>query len=152
VAGAAAGLAATVPMTAAMALMYRRLRRDEQHPLPPQHITEHLLERADAELDHPARGRLALLMHFAFGAGAGAVYAPVAARSGAPVVTGVLYALGVWATSYFGWLPAFRLLPPGTHESRGRNALMVLAHVVWGSALGVLAFALLRGQRPVGTN
>lgn len=155
VAGAIAGFVATVPMTAAMALMYRRLRRDERHPLPPQHITEHALERAgaDDDVDRSARGRLALAVHFGFGAAAGALYGPVGARATAPVASGVLYALGVWAMSYLGWLPALRLLPPATHESRGRNALMIVAHVVWGAVMGAIVGAMRpRHSRPVGTN
>src|SRR5436190_911638 len=45
-AGALAGLAATVPMTLAMELMYRQLPPRQRYPLPPRLITQRLARRA----------------------------------------------------------------------------------------------------------
>lgn len=42
----------------------------------------------------------------------------------------------VWSGSYLGLLPALNILPPATEHPPGRNALMIAAHVVWGSVLG----------------
>jgi hypothetical protein len=48
----------------------------------------------------------------------------------------------VWAASYLGLLPALRLLPPATNHPRHRTALMIAAHLVWGSALGAILQAM----------
>lgn len=46
VAGALAGFVATIPMTQAMELMYRRLPPDQRFPLPPQSLTTEVVEGA----------------------------------------------------------------------------------------------------------
>jgi hypothetical protein len=46
--------------------------------------------------------------------------------------------MGVWASSYLGWLPAAGLHPPAQREAAGRTAMTVGAHVVWGAVLGLL--------------
>ena len=78
-----------------------------------------------------------LFSHFGYGALFGAAYAlmekRVPLRSG---VKGVLAGILLWAGSYLGWLPALRLLKPATRHPWRRNALMILAHIVWGLTLG----------------
>jgi hypothetical protein len=58
----------------------------------------------------------------------------------------VAYGLAVWAGSYLGWLPAAGVLPPATEEPAGKNAVMILAHVACGAALGVLTDRLIGGR------
>src|SRR5262249_36443677 len=53
------------------------------------------------------------------------------------VVKGTAYGLAVWAGSYLGLLPALGILSPATRHPPRRTALMIAAHVVFGSALGV---------------
>src|SRR5919107_176638 len=63
---------------------------------------------------------------------------PAPRAPGRPVAKGITWGLIVWATSYLGLLPATGLHEPATRHPRERNLLMILAHVVWGGALGLL--------------
>jgi hypothetical protein len=78
--GAFAGLAATVPMTAAMESMHRLLPEQERYPLPPREITMAVAEDAGVRqhLNEPERTSLTLAAHFGYGGLTGAVYAPLA--------------------------------------------------------------------------
>jgi hypothetical protein len=145
VAGGVAGLVATVPMTAFMEAAHDRLPRDEQYSLPPRQITEEIAEKAgvDDHLDERQRTGLTIASHFAYGAAAGAAFAPLIRNTALPrVTTGIAYGLAVWAGSYLGWLPAAHIHRPATEEPAGRNALMIGAHVVYGAALGLLVDVL----------
>lgn len=133
-AGAAAGLVATAAMTAAMLAMFRRLPADQRYPLPPAEITTVMKSRAGGE--EATRGET-LAAHFAYGAVFGALF-PVLARQRS-AGAGVLYGLAVWSGSYLGWLPAFGVLKPATRHPARRNALMLLAHAVWGWTLAASA-------------
>jgi putative membrane protein len=69
----------------------------------------------------------------------GAVYGPVSDRVKAPpVVKGMGFGLLVWAASYLGIVPALGLIAPATRHRAQRNALMIVAHLVWGATLGLL--------------
>lgn len=128
--GALAGLAATLPMTAAMARLHRRLPPDQRHALPPREILAALAPRR-ARTD--ADGAVATLVaHFAYGAAAGALFALQGRRS---LAAGSAYGLAVWGASYLGWIPATGLLRPATRHPARRNALMTAAHLIWGAAL-----------------
>lgn len=136
--GAAAGVLATVPMTAFMEWGFQQLPHEQQAPLPPRQITEHLAEAVDARQHLSDQDELVatIFAHFAYGAACGVAYnlmTPPAARGPA---TGVAYGLGVWTASYLGLLPALRLLPSATSHPWQRNALMIAAHIVWGTTLG----------------
>jgi uncharacterized membrane protein YagU involved in acid resistance len=149
--GLLGGAAATVPMTVAMELMHRQLPWRERYPLPPRIITQRLTRKAGVErdLDEPEHQALALASHFAYGAATGVIYAlakgPVERRlprNDVPAMAraagqGVAYGLLVWTASYLGVLPAARILTPATKHPGRRNALMIVAHVVWGAALGI---------------
>ncbi|CAO3381937.1 hypothetical protein [Azospirillum argentinense] len=153
-AGAIAGLAGTVAMTAAMRAMFRSLPEKDRYPLPPRLITDRVVGPTglmDA-LDEPERRDLTLALHYGYGAAAGALYPTVAQRVGGPAaVTGIGYGLAVWGASYLGWIPAMRILTPATRHPRARNGLMLAAHVVWGGVTGVTAAYLMRGgQRRAG--
>jgi uncharacterized membrane protein YagU involved in acid resistance len=150
--GAAAGAAATVPMTWAMELMHRLLPRDEQHPLPPREITDRV---TGAEPGQPRDEReqfwLTLASHFGYGAAAGSAYATLARSLPLPpLAKGTAYGLAVWAGSYLGLLPALRVLSTATEHPPRRTALMIAAHAVWGSALGLFAELLEKGSRGEG--
>lgn len=130
----AAGLVATLPMTAAMVLLHRRLPRRQQYALPPGLIVGGLAPG----LAGKRKGDVALAAHLAYGAAAGAVYSAVP-KSGRPALDGTAFALFVWAASYLSWLPAAGLMPPAGRVPAARNALMIAAHLVWGLALGLLS-------------
>lgn len=154
VAGALAGAAATVPMTAVMLAAHRRLPPGERYPLPPAEITAELAEGAAEAAGAPAPDPetltpLVVAGHFAYGAAMGALYALAAPPAPAPVagaLRGMAWGTAVWGGSYLGWLPAAHILKPATEHPARRNALMVGAHLVWGAALGLL----LSSPRPGG--
>ena len=140
--GALAGCAATAPMTALMELLHH-LPVPEPKTLPPRTITENVARAANlgAAVDTPYQSTIAtIIAHFAFGAGAGALYAPLEQQL--PQVPAPLKGAGfgviVWAVSYLGWLPATGLLRPATEQSARRNFLMIVAHLLWGACLGAL--------------
>jgi hypothetical protein len=150
--GLVAGLGATVPMTAVMELLHRALPAHERYPLPPRQITQRLTRHVgvEHELDESGKTGLTLVSHFAYGAAAGAVYAEIADRLRQPLgqiplppaaraaAVGSLYGLFVWTVSYLGLLPAAGILAPATRHPARRNALMIVAHLIWGATLGLL--------------
>jgi putative membrane protein len=165
-AGMTAGLVATAPMTAAMAVMHRMLPQQERYPLPPRQIVDNAVKKTDLEAEapgrahHPAERRtgladvgddgrsgVALAAHFAFGAMAGGAYGPIArTRPTSPVLAGVGFGLMVWVSQYLGVLPAAGVLSHATRHPARRNALMIAAHVVWGASLGLMADRLVRAS------
>lgn len=164
-AGALSGLCATAPMTVAMLTLHQLLPGHEQYPVPPYEITREASEKpgivqairrlapgAERKTEHE-RVAQALLAHFGFGAAAGAVYglAGHAIAASGPQ-RGIVYALIVWAANYLGLLPAANLYRAPQHEPLGRHAMMIIAHVVWGAALGLLFDSLTAGRRRQGTN
>lgn len=151
--GAIAGAIATAPMTLVMIGLFRRLPPEQRYPLPPRLITEEVAARTGAEpvMHDAALTGATLAAHFAYGAATGALF-PLVARRGHPLaLVGPAYGLAVWAASYLGWIPALHILPPATQHPAKRNALMLTAHVVWGSALaGACALLGLAGREKAG--
>jgi hypothetical protein len=88
--GALAGLVATVPMTALMIAVHRRLPWFERYQFPPEKITGELADALDLEVvqTEPVRTIATAVAHLGYGAGAGSVYGGTAgerASSIAPV-------------------------------------------------------------------
>ncbi len=139
--GAAAGLIATVPMTLFMQAVWKRLPAKEQYALPPRQVTRNVIRpRRFYRLSREKQTMLTLVLHFLFGAATGSVYGVV--EETIPLqkaLKGSLAGLVVWAGSYLGWIPVFGILPPATEHPWRRNMMMIAAHLVWGSVLGVLA-------------
>jgi hypothetical protein len=139
-AGLVGGLGATLLMSVVM-LAARRAGVTPQ--LPPHKIAEKGIE----EVKSGASGEgeeavVATVAHFAFGAGAGALYGAMTAPV-APLPTPVALAAGlafgsaVWLVSYQGWVPALGIMPPASRDHPGRVATMVVAHWVFGAALAI---------------
>ena len=140
-AGAAAGLIATVPMSVVMLAGHRLLPRREQYPCPTQEIAARVGAAVSLHgvVARRTRRLAGTALHFGFGGAAGAAYGLARERLPAPVPErGVEFGLLVWLGSYLGWIPALSILAPATEHPARRNALMIAAHVVWGVALGVL--------------
>lgn len=148
--GAVAGLVATAPMTLTMLALHRFLPRRERYALPPREITETVMAEVGlAELTpDPAITAATLVAHFGFGAAAGAPYALLAPRP--TVVSGTAYGVFVWLAVYLGIMPGLEILRPATEHPARRNALMIGAHLVWGSALALLTRAGARQVAPSG--
>ena len=139
--GAVAGLLATVSMTLFMRAAWRMLPRWEQYPLPPRLITTRLVQEVEPRprLDQDNLTGLTLVLHFLFGAATGALYGVIEEKIPLNETgKGMLMGTAVWTGSYLGWIPLLRILTPATEHPWRRNVLMIVAHFVWGGALGIL--------------
>jgi uncharacterized membrane protein YagU involved in acid resistance len=145
-AGCVAGLLATVPMTAAMVRLHRRLPLFQRYALPPRIITDGVVSRLPLAGRHiPSNApERALAAHFAFGAATGTLYGLGTAHrhANSGIMSGVAFGLGVWAVSYMGWVPLSGLMPPASRQPTQRNVMMIASHIVWGAALGAATIAL----------
>jgi uncharacterized membrane protein YagU involved in acid resistance len=132
--GALAGIAGTFAMTAAARAMHRGLPAPERYPLPPREIIEGVLPGV-ARHGAEERGRqtTTLAAHFGYGAATGVIYALF--RPGGNILPGAAYGLLVWTVSYFGIMPGLRILTPAHAHPGRRNALMIAAHLIWGSTM-----------------
>jgi hypothetical protein len=143
-AGAAAGVAATVPMTIVMEALHERLPGEVPRPLPPREIAEGLAVKFGVHRDLSERDmqNLTLALHVGYAALTGAIFSTMAPRRvGGGAAMGALFGLGVWATSYLGWLPVSGVRQPVTYDPVARTGLMVAAHLAWGAAAGVILAA-----------
>lgn len=139
--GVSAGLLATFPMTAVMVAA--------QHlglvgKAPPAKITDAVLDKAHVGAPPSERRLLTALAHFGFGAASGAMYS--ALRPGRPslgraAVEGIAFGTAVWGASYVGWVPALGIMPPPTRDRKDRQLSLVVAHWVFGAALGLMVAA-----------
>ena len=142
--GAAAGAIATVAMSA---VMLGAKRAGVSGELPPERITRTAIEGLNSRpLDDHTEHAIASVAHLGFGALAGALFNLLMTREGSaggsPAIAasaGVIYATGVWLVSYQGWVPGLGFMPPASRDRRGRVATMLVAHWVYGGALGILA-------------
>jgi len=149
-AGAVSGFAATFPMTAGMIAMHRYLPARQRYALPPRKVTMNVLESVGLrrELDEPERKAATIAAHFGYGTAMGGIYATFADKLPMPkVASGIGWGLVVWAASYLGLLPAADLHEPATDHPPERNALMIIAHLIWGAALGAMMAARNPGRR-----
>jgi putative membrane protein len=139
--GAIAGAAATIPMTAFMLAMQRNLPKDQRYELPPEKITKEIADRTNVSehMNKQQQVGASLLSHLGYGASMGSIYAPIARRVPlSPLIKGTLFGLVIWAVSYLGWMPAVKFSTSATEEPANRNLLMIGAHIIWGSATGVV--------------
>jgi uncharacterized membrane protein YagU involved in acid resistance len=139
--GAAAGFAATVPMTLTMEALRATLPREQMRRMPPREIVDRTVDKAGVGMDVDRTERIALttVAHFAFGTVAGAVYGAVLERGRSTALTGIVYGLAVWALAYGVGLPSLGLHPAAADDTEDRNAVLVVSHVVWGATLGKLS-------------
>lgn len=135
--GLGGGVLGTLAMSAVMLVGQRAGLMGEQ---PPEKIAARVLEAAGQEGGDPAaRKPLAALFHLGFGAATGVLFGFLHRhlRLGIPAeLHGIIFALGLWAVSYEGWLPVLGIMPPPERDRPGRPIVMILAHVVYGAVLG----------------
>ncbi len=138
---AAAGFAATVPMTLAMEGLRATLPREQHRRMPPREIVDRTVDKSGAgvEIDRSDRDLLTTVAHFAFGALAGAVYGSMVESRRSTALKGVGFGLAVWALAYGVGLPSLGLHPAAADDTEDRNAVLIASHVVWGAILGKLA-------------
>jgi putative membrane protein len=152
--GALAGFIGTVPMTIFMLLTQRFLPKGQHYDLPPELITKDIARKLHVRW-HMSKGLVllaTLAAHFGYGATMGAIYAPIEESIPSSVekrlplpglLQGILFGVLVWAGSYFALLPLLGISESGEREPAQRNLMMLAAHVVWGSTLGITAGALM---------
>jgi hypothetical protein len=87
-----------------------------------------------------------LIAHFGYGGLAGAVYGALPPPRHA-ATAGLVIGVALWAGSYFGLLPALGLLRPASEHPARRNAMMLGAHLIWGTCLCLLHRMLLDDSR-----
>ncbi len=131
--GGIAGFVATLPMTATVRAIHRRLPSHERYPATPRELIDSTASALDTAVPENAARDLTLSAHYAYGAAAGAVVAAALPRPSLPA--GAAAGAAVWAASYLGWIPAAGLLKPATEHPARRNGMMIAAHLVWGAAL-----------------
>lgn len=142
-----AGVVGTVPMTIFMLLMHRLLPNWQRYALPPERITDALAKRAGVgkRMDKRQRVGAAVVAHFGYGASMGMMYSLFARLTSLPVlVKGIMFGLVVWAGNYLGLLPTMSIPSSADDETVRRNMLMIAAHVIWGTATGMVADWLAR--------
>jgi len=140
--GGLAGFVATGPMTLFMLVTQRFLPKRQQYALPPEIITEELAHRTHVRwhMNKMQVKAATLVSHFGYGAAMGVLYGVLGKKIPLPSpVKGVLFGLIVWAASYLGLLPLIGMLESGQRETGRRNRMMIAAHVIWGSTMGVVA-------------
>jgi hypothetical protein len=156
--GGLGGLAATLAMSGAI-LAAGRLGLMGEYP--PERVAHRGLREAGwgplsaEQLDGPVGAAL----HVAFGAALGAVFAtglaPVVrvirrrlpARPPAAValpIAGAAFGSGVWLVSYWDWIPWLGIMPPPDRDRPDRQATMLVAHWIFGAALGMSLVGLSR--------
>lgn len=142
--GALAGAGATVVMTIVM-VVSERIGLMDRHP--PEHIVERGMTMAGEPPSRQAVDVAAGAAHFAFGTACGAAFGLLVSprASGTVQLLAMPWAIAIWLVSYFGWIPALRILPPPSEDRPGRAWTMLAAHVVYGATLGALWRRLSRG-------
>jgi hypothetical protein len=134
--GATAGARATALMSS---VMVGAQQVGLMGGMPPEKITAKLLNRGGIRRSSEQQDALATLLHFGFGAAAGAGLGLLAPRRLiARVPAGVAYGAAIWGVSYLGWVPALGIMAPADRDRRDRQAVMLASHLVYGAALAVL--------------
>jgi uncharacterized membrane protein YagU involved in acid resistance len=143
-------MVATAPMTAFMEGAFHALSWRNQRPLPPRKVTRNVTRRIGLwqQLSSEERTALTLTAHFSYGSLLGGVYALVMPKRFWSAPTGVLFGLLAWAGNYLGILPMLNLHEPATRHPHERNVLMIVAHLIWGGALGSMLRFLARPSEP----
>jgi hypothetical protein len=109
---------------------------------PPKKLTDRLLRT----LGHSRRAwsswPLTTLNHVAFGATAGIPFGLASGRlrtTTGRALAGSVYGALVWSAMYQGLLPALGLMPEPRRDRPGRPSAMIVAHLIYGAALGATA-------------
>lgn len=140
IAGSIAGAVATLPMTGEFWLARRARVIDE---LPPHKAIRSVTSR----LPEPRLSLVAAIAHLMVGAGAGAVYGALTPQRLRGWRSGVIFGIGVWATGYEIVMPRATSMPPAHRDDRKRVVTILVAHLIYGSALGLVLASIGRRRR-----
>jgi uncharacterized membrane protein YagU involved in acid resistance len=138
--GAAAGFAATVPMTVVMEVMRASSPREHLRRMPPREIVDRTVAKIGeaSEVDEGDRIVITTAAHLAFGAAAGGLYGALIEPRRSSTLAGIGYGIIVWALAYGVGLPSLGLHPAATDDTKDRNEVLIASHVVWGATVGAL--------------
>ncbi len=145
--GAAAGAVATGAMSL---VMYAAKRFGLMGDMPPEKITSAALDSLGVNRTRTAQDVLASAAHLGFGSAAGGLFGVLHSRAEiqlSPVLAGMAFGSVVWIVSYGGWVPALGIMPPPERDRPGRAPSMLLAHLVYGAALGAMVGATCPSRR-----
>jgi hypothetical protein len=135
--GAAAGLVATVTMSAVL-LVARQVGALGEPP--PKRIADAALHALGEERPPDwLRNASAAGGHFGFGATVGVLFTLIhrlRPQPLGPIPRGIGFASIVWFVSYQGWIPALGIMLPALHDRPERPMTMLAAHWVYGATLG----------------
>jgi hypothetical protein len=135
--GAVAGALATAPMSAVM--MGGKQFGLMGGSLPPKKITSRVLRRGGIRPSEGQQDALATVFHLGFGTAAGAVFGVMAPkRLIARIPLGMAYGVAIYGVSYMGWVPAFGIMPAADRDRRDRQAVVLVSHLVYGTALALM--------------
>jgi len=147
--GVYGGLLATVPMTIWMILANRFFPTPVPDPLPPEEITVNLAKKAKVESNlkpHQKKKKISLINHFLYGGIIASPFGLVPAnlKREHAISSGISYGLLVWGSNYLGLLPKLELYPSAKNEPVRMNGIMIVAHIIWGGALGLISSRMVR--------
>ena len=143
--GAGAGSLATAFMSV---IMFGARQLGLMGGMPPEKITAKFLNRAGVRRSAGQQDALATLLHFGFGAAAGAGFGLVAPRRViVRVPAGMAYGAAIWGVSYLGWVPALGIMAPADRDRADRQVVMLTGHLIYGATLGLLAGIRTSSQR-----
>ena len=131
-------------MTAVMHRLHRGLAAKDRYPLPPREIVSSIVP----QIEDGTATSATLLAHYLYGASSGAALALVVPTP--TIARGIAGGLAIWLVSYIGWIPVFGILKPANQHPITRNALMTVAHVVWGAAYALADRDLMRSTSAFG--
>lgn len=126
--GVVAGAVATAFMSAAMWAAQRAGLLGE---MPPRKVARTLLSRVRGRSKREVEKPLAVLVHFAVGGGAGALYG-IFASPRPTRLSGLSFGVLVCATGYLGLLFKVGIMPPPGRDRPMRPTTMIVAHLVYG--------------------
>lgn len=134
--GAGSGVVASLSMSA---LMLAAQKAGLTGKLPPRKITQRALNALRVPRGKKTDGLSTFAAHLGYGSAAGAFYSTwlkgrFLPRN--PVAEGMLFGTALWAASYFGWVPAMKILPMPTKDRPGRSLTVFVGHLVYGAVLG----------------
>ncbi|MBX9652850.1 DUF1440 domain-containing protein [bacterium] len=137
-----------MPMTIAMRAGHELLPDWQRYPLAPRKITTKLAKTAGLEpsSEHD-KYVMTIIAHYLYGATLGSLFAGLVPPEYQTVKGASGYGLAIWGANYLGLLPAMGIHHSATKTPLHRNLLMIGAHIVWGTSLGMLLEMIEKGKR-----
>ena len=137
--GGTAGVVASLAMGGAMLAAQRAGLTGK---LPPRKFTQRMFDRFRVRRSRETEKASTVAAHLSYGSACGKLYERAVrgrVMPNHPVAEGMLFGTGVWAASYFGWVPKFGLMQKPTRDRPDRSLVMFGAHLLFGGVLDKLS-------------